>query len=179
MRGLSAHRWPVGAPAHVHVLRTRRLLRQLPQPSRHRPLPRRPASAHPVLRTRRGLVVLLHRRARVHRRRRAVVRAPMTAAGDHAADGAWPALTLATWTDTRDTLHMWIQVVGKIRMALTPLINHWWNVPLYVSARGLTTTLMHTGGRGIEIEFDFIDHRLELRTSDGAQQYIALEPRSV
>jgi hypothetical protein len=103
----------------------------------------------------------------------------MTVAGDGAPESSWPTITLATWTDTRDTLHMWIQVVGKVRMALTPLINHWWNVPLYVSARGLTTSLMHTGGRGLEIEFDFIDHRLELRTTDGARRYVALEPRSV
>ena len=91
----------------------------------------------------------------------------------------WPDITLSNWEDTRDTLHMWIQVVGKIRMALTPLINHWWNVPLYVSARGLTTSLMHTGRRGLEIEFDFIDHVLELRTTDGARRRVTLEPRSV
>jgi hypothetical protein len=103
----------------------------------------------------------------------------MTAEADRVSNGAWPDLTLSTWTDTRDTLHMWIQVVGKIRMALTPLINHWWNVPLYLSSRGLTTSLMHTGAVGLEIEFDFIDHVLELRTTDGASRQVALEPRSV
>ena len=103
----------------------------------------------------------------------------MTTAKSDSAAGAWPDLTLSTWTDTRDTLHMWIQVVGKIRLALTPLINHWWNVPLYVSSRGLTTSLMHTGEGGLEIEFDFIDHVLELRTTDGTHRHVALEPRSV
>jgi hypothetical protein len=92
---------------------------------------------------------------------------------------AWPDLTLSRWQDTRDTLHLWTQVVGKVRMALTPMINHWWQVPLYVSARGLTTSLMHTGGRGLEIEFDFVDHALEIRTTDGARRRVALEPRSV
>lgn len=92
---------------------------------------------------------------------------------------AWPDLTLSKWGDTRDTLHLWTQVVGKVRLALTPMINHWWQVPLYVSARGLTTSLMHTGGGGLEIEFNFVDHALELRTTDGASRRIPLEPRSV
>jgi hypothetical protein len=86
---------------------------------------------------------------------------------------------LSAWEDTRDTLHMWTQVVGKVRMALEPMVNHWWQVPLYVSARGLTTSLMHADGRGLEIEFDFIDHQLDLRTSDGQSRQVALEPRSV
>jgi hypothetical protein len=64
-------------------------------------------------------------------------------------------------------------------MALNPMVNHWWQVPLYVSARGLTTSLMHSGARGLEIEFDFVDHMLELRTTDGARRRVALEPRSV
>ena len=74
-----------------------------------------------------------------------------------AADNAWPDLALLQWDDTRGTLHMFLQVVGKVRLALTPLINHWWNVPFYVSARGLTTSLMHAGTRGLDIEFDFLD----------------------
>jgi hypothetical protein len=93
--------------------------------------------------------------------------------------GAWPELDVSKWTDTRDTLHMWLQVIGKIRMASTPLINHWWNVPLYVSSRGLTTSLMHASRRGLEIEFDFIDHLLELRTTNGESRQILLEPQSV
>jgi hypothetical protein len=91
----------------------------------------------------------------------------------------WPELTLSAWEDTRDTLQLWTQVVGKIRLALEPMINHWWQVPLYVSARGLTTSLMPAGGRGVEIEFDFIDHRLDLRDSDGEVRTVTLEPRSV
>jgi hypothetical protein len=94
-------------------------------------------------------------------------------------DLEWPELTLSAWEDTRDTLHMWTQVVGKVRMALEPMVNHWWQVPLYVSARGLTTSLMHANGRGVEIEFDFLDHQLHLRTSDGQNRQVALEPRSV
>jgi hypothetical protein len=96
-----------------------------------------------------------------------------------AAPAQWPDLTLSSWEATRDTLHMWLQIVGKIRLALEPMINHWWQVPLYVSARGLTTSLMHAGGRGLEIEFDFIDHVLGLRLSDGSSRRIVLEPRSV
>jgi hypothetical protein len=91
----------------------------------------------------------------------------------------WPKLTLADWEDTRITLHMWTQVVGKVRMALEPMINHWWQVTLYVSARGLTTSLMHADGRDIEIEFDFIDHVLAIRATDGEVRRVPLEPRSV
>jgi hypothetical protein len=92
---------------------------------------------------------------------------------------AWPELTLSGWEETRDTLQLWTQVVGKVRLALEPMVNHWWQVPLYVSARGLTTSLMDVGGRGLEIEFDFIDHRLNLRTSDGQSEAVTLEPRTV
>src|SRR6202047_5083611 len=94
-----------------------------------------------------------------------------------AAAQPWPELPLSAWADTRDTFHMWTQVVGKIRLALEPMVNHWWQVPLYVSARGLTTSLMHGGGRGLEAEFDFIDHVLELRTTDGRAVRVRLEPR--
>jgi Family of unknown function (DUF5996) len=91
----------------------------------------------------------------------------------------WPALPLDSWKDTRDTLHMWTQIVGKTRMALTPLINHWWNVPLYVSARGLATTAIPCGPRVFEVEFDFLDHQLRIDCSDGASRRLALAPRSV
>ena len=91
----------------------------------------------------------------------------------------WPELTYEGWVDTAATLHMWTQIVGKIRMALTPPVNHWWHVPLYVSARGLTTSPMPVGGRAIEIAFDFIAHRLEITCSDGAHEFLALEPKSV
>jgi hypothetical protein len=98
---------------------------------------------------------------------------------DHPRTSPWPDLTLSRWEDTRDTLHMWFQVVGKVRLALAPMVNHWWQVPFYVSARGLTTSLMHSGGRGIELEFDFVDHVLRLRTTDGDARTVALEARTV
>jgi len=91
----------------------------------------------------------------------------------------WPALPLEEWEDTRATLHMWTQIVGKIRLEQTPLVNHWWNVPLYVSARGLTTTAMPYEERFFEMEFDFIDHQLAIKCSDGASASVALEPKSV
>jgi hypothetical protein len=92
---------------------------------------------------------------------------------------AWPALPLEEWKDTCATLHMWTQVVGKVRLAQTPLVNHWWNVPLYVSARGLTTTAMPYDNRFFEIEFDFVDHFLVINCSDGASVNVTLEPKSV
>jgi hypothetical protein len=95
------------------------------------------------------------------------------------AGAAWPSLPLAEWQDTHDTLHMWLQIVGKTRLALAPRQNHWWHVPLYVSARGLTTSLIPYGSRGFEVEFDFIDHRLIVETSEGAVREIALRPRAV
>jgi hypothetical protein len=91
----------------------------------------------------------------------------------------WPELILEEWQDTLATLHMWTQVVGKIRLEQTPLINHWWNVPLYVSARGLTTSPMPYGDRIFEIEFDFIDHKLLIDCSDGAMTTLELRPQSV
>ncbi len=91
----------------------------------------------------------------------------------------WPDLPLDAWWATLDTLNRWMQVVGKIRMALTPPVNHWWHVPLYVSARGLTTSIIPLGGRWFEMELDFIDHQLHIRTSDGAMKDVALAPRTV
>jgi hypothetical protein len=91
----------------------------------------------------------------------------------------WPDLTLERWVGTRDAVHLWTQVVGKVRLALEPQVNHWWQVPLYVSARGLTTSLMPAGGRGLEMEFDFVDHRLDIRTTAGEHRSVALVPRSV
>ena len=92
---------------------------------------------------------------------------------------SWPALPLEEWKDTCATLHMWTQIVGKIRLAQTPLVNHWWNVPLYVSARGLTTTAMPYGDIFFEMEFDFIDHKLEITCSHGQSTSVALQPKSV
>ena len=91
----------------------------------------------------------------------------------------WPSLPLDEWKDTYATLHMWTQIVGKIRLELTPLVNHWWNAPLYVSARGLTTSPMPYGARIFEIEFDFIEHQLRIECSDGALAKLDLRPQSV
>ncbi len=91
----------------------------------------------------------------------------------------WPSLPLHSWKDTCATLHMWTQMVGKVRLRLTPLVNHWWNVPLYVSARGLTTSRIPYGHRAFELWFDFVRHQLVLETSDGIVKTIALAPRSV
>lgn len=91
----------------------------------------------------------------------------------------WPDLPLAAWRDTADTLHRWFQIVGKVRVAQSPWINHSWTATLYVTARGLTTSLIPYGHRGFEIAFDFIDHRLTIESSDGRRGGFALEPRSV
>jgi hypothetical protein len=91
----------------------------------------------------------------------------------------WPELPLAAWKDTCATLHMWTQIVGKVRLALTPLVNHWWNVPLYVNARGLTTSAIPCREHLFKIQFDFIDHVLALQTNDGATKTLPLAPRSV
>jgi hypothetical protein len=94
-------------------------------------------------------------------------------------DDPWPALPLAEWQDTYATLHMWTQIVGKIRLARTPLVNHWWNVTLYVTPRGLTTGTMPYAHDALKIDFDFFDHRLDVETSGGAAFSTPLEPRSV
>jgi hypothetical protein len=91
----------------------------------------------------------------------------------------WPILILEEWQDTLATLHMWTQIVGKIRMKQTPLVNHWWNVPLYVSARGLMTSPMPYQDRIFEIEFDFIDQQLRVTCSDGASKILPLRPQTV
>ncbi len=94
-------------------------------------------------------------------------------------DLIWPELKYEEWSDTIATLHMWSQIVGKVRLKLTPLVNHWWNVPLYISARGLTTSAIPYEGRAFEMYFDFIAHKLTLETSDGLTKTIKLEPISV
>jgi Family of unknown function (DUF5996) len=91
----------------------------------------------------------------------------------------WPALPLDSWKDTYATLHMWTQIVGKVRLRLTPLVNHWWNVPFYVTARGLTTSRIPYGQRAFELWFDFIAHELVLETTDGIRKTLPLAPRSV
>ncbi len=92
---------------------------------------------------------------------------------------AWPSLDFARWKDTYATLHMWTQIVGKIRLAQTPWVNHSWQVTLYPTARGLTTLAMPYGTRTFQIDFDFVEHRLLIQTSDGALKTMALQPRSV
>ena len=92
---------------------------------------------------------------------------------------AWPALPLDAWEDTYRTLHMWTQVVGKVRLGLTPWINHSWHVPMYVTPRGLTTSSIPCGPGSFEVRFDFVDHRLRVDTSAGDTRFLPLEPRSV
>jgi len=90
-----------------------------------------------------------------------------------------PALPLDSWKDTLATLHMWTQVVGKVRLKLCPLVNHWWNVPFYLTARGMTTSAMPGGPGAIEVRFDFIDHKLLIAASDGRVIAMALAAQSV
>jgi len=92
---------------------------------------------------------------------------------------AWPALSLDEWRDTYTTLHMWSQIVGKTSLALARWQNHWWQVALHVTARGLATGPMPYGSRTLDVEFDFVEHELVLRTDDGAMHEIPLRPRSV
>src|SRR5580700_12119457 len=99
------------------------------------------------------------------------------AAGDR--PECWPNLPFSSWKDTYATVHMWTQIVGKVRLRLTPLVNHWWNVPLYVTARGLTTSAMPYGARSIEIRFDFLASRLVLECSDGVVKGLPLRPMAV
>lgn len=91
----------------------------------------------------------------------------------------WPDLPYAAWSETATTLQLWMQIVGKVRLRLTPWINHGWQATLYVTARGLTTSTMPIGGELLEIEFDFVGQRLIARTSRGDEQAFALEPRTV
>jgi hypothetical protein len=91
----------------------------------------------------------------------------------------WPVLDLSASQETMEALHLWTQIVGKVRLELEPMVNHWWQVPLYVSARGLATSLLHDGGVGLEMEFDFIEHRLEIRTTGGATRSVPLAAGTV
>jgi hypothetical protein len=92
---------------------------------------------------------------------------------------AWPALPLEAWSDTYATLHMWTQIVGKVRLVQSPWLNHSWHVTLYVTARGLTTSPIPHGVRAFQIDFDFIDHHVGVRASDGGTARVPLEPQSV
>jgi hypothetical protein len=92
---------------------------------------------------------------------------------------AWPPLPLDGWQETYDTLHLWTQIVGKTRLALAPMENHWWQVALYVTPRGLTTSAMPSGTRTVAVDFDFVDHQVYVRTSDGAVGGIPLVAQPV
>src|ERR1700688_2036622 len=97
----------------------------------------------------------------------------------HEVENHWPDLPLSRWKDTYDTLHMWSQIVGKIRLKLTPYVNHWWEVALYVTSRGLTTSPIPYGDGSFQIDFDFIDHGLLIHTSDARTREMALAPKAV
>jgi hypothetical protein len=94
-------------------------------------------------------------------------------------DQAWPELPFETWKDTCATLHLWTQVVGKVRLAKTPWVNHSWHVALYVTPRGLTTGTIPDGRRSLQLDLDLVDHQLLVATSDGRLERVALEPKSV
>src|SRR5450631_459627 len=96
-----------------------------------------------------------------------------------AAQAPWPELPTAAWRETRETLHLWTQIIGKIRLARAPWLNHSWHVALYVTARGLTTSPIAHGVRCFEIQFDFIEHVLDICVSDGSSRRLALRPQSV
>src|SRR5947209_5759920 len=91
----------------------------------------------------------------------------------------WPQLEVSDWKDSLETFHLWTQIVGKIRMTLTPPLNHWWHATLYVSSRGLTTSLMPAPEFGLEIEFDLVDRVLDFRTTDGRRRQVVLRPQTV
>jgi hypothetical protein len=94
-------------------------------------------------------------------------------------ESAWPALRVDDWTSTRETLHMWLQIVGKLRLAGSPMINHWWQATFYVTPRGLTTGSIFDGTRSYSVDLDFHDHVLRIDADDGARATVALEPKSV
>jgi hypothetical protein len=112
-------------------------------------------------------------RWRAHSRKRMM----MNAMDD--AHPIWPDLTYSTWAETLATLHLWTQIVGKIRLTLTPWLNHSWQTPLYVTARGLGSSPIPIGAEMFEIEFDFVAHRLNVQTSRGAEGFLPLRPQSV
>ena len=103
----------------------------------------------------------------------------MAAQPDRLSRDSWPALPLEAWQDTYATLHMWTQIVGKVRLALSPRVNHWWGVALYVNSRGLTTSPIPYADGIFEVQFDFIEHTLAIQTSWGASKTLALKAQSV
>lgn len=103
----------------------------------------------------------------------------MTTTDASAPARAWPALRVQDWTATRDTLHLWTEIVGKVRLAHAPVLSDWWQVTLYVTPRGLTTGAIPEGNRLFDLEFDFIDHQLRIRSSDGGTRSVPLEAKPV
>ena len=103
----------------------------------------------------------------------------MSSSATHLNHSPWPALAYDQWRDTQATLHRWTQIVGKIRLVQTPWVNHSWHVPLYLTARGLTTSPIAHGSRIFEIDFDFVDHQLRIKTSEGGTETLRLAPRAV
>ena len=103
----------------------------------------------------------------------------MAAHAHHPTLDSWPELPLKAWQDTYHTLHMWTQIVGKVRLAFSPPVNHWWGVPLYVNWPGLTTSPIPYGTGVFEVQFDFIHHQLIIHTSWGSSKTLTLAPRSV
>src|SRR5215212_9243732 len=102
----------------------------------------------------------------------------MSLAADSASE-TWPRLDFADWSDTCATLHLWTQVIGKIRLKLAPMVNHWWQATFYVTARGLTTSAIPYRNLYVQIDFDFVDHQLVMRVSDGSEERFALAPMAV
>src|SRR5262249_27918259 len=153
MRGVPEDRGPLGPPADVHDLRQDRLLRLVAESPCETACEGGRRPDRPVGGAGRRLELVLHRRGGVRRRM---------------SEPTLPALPLAEWEPTKNTLHLWTQIVGKIRMASTPPRNHWWHVPLYVDVRGLTTRRMHApSGVVFQIDFDFLDHLLVVQTNEG------------
>jgi hypothetical protein len=105
--------------------------------------------------------------------------AHMSSSATHLNHSPWPVLVYDEWRDTQATLHRWTQIVGKIRLAQTPWVNHSWHVPLYLTARGLTTSPIAYDSRIFEIDFDFVDHQLRIKTSEGGTETLRLAPRAV
>ncbi len=91
----------------------------------------------------------------------------------------WPELSYAAWKDTRETLHMWLQIVGKVKLELCPFLNQWWEIALHITPRGLTTGLIPLPTESFSVDFDFIAHRLIIKVSDGQTKELTLEPRTV
>ena len=170
LRGLPGDRWPLAPPAYVHDMRQDRLLRLLAQPPRQPARARGIASDHPLRRAGRELELVLPGRGRV----RGPAGGPVMSVHTRLRPDL-PELPLEEWEPTKDTLHLWAQIVGKVRMASTAPRNHWWHVPLYVDVRGLTTRRMHApDGLTFQIDFDLRRPSPGRPTSAGAVESFAL-----